>query len=151
MTKPQQFSGACSTGVAAKRLGVSLRTVQLWCMSGALSCYTTHGGHRRIYESDVAQMLKARRTVDVAHENANIVDEAEITPQVVHTSGSLLLLAARLQGSLDRGNLDKEDPQRYVKLAVYALRHFGAVLKEKEIRDEEDSRLRNSVLTEVTK
>ena len=38
----------CTTREAAKRLGVSLRTAQLWSESGVLQAWKTEGGHRRI-------------------------------------------------------------------------------------------------------
>ena len=49
-----------STREAADRLGVSLRSVQLWVESGALRAWKTAGGHRRIPLASVEQMLAAR-------------------------------------------------------------------------------------------
>lgn len=45
-----------TTKGAADQLGVSLRTVQLWCNSGAMPCVTTVGGHRRISKDALARM-----------------------------------------------------------------------------------------------
>jgi excisionase family DNA binding protein len=52
----------CSTREAADRLGVSLRTVQLWSEAGLLRAWKTPGGHRRILRSSIDELLK-RRTV----------------------------------------------------------------------------------------
>ncbi|MGH8252371.1 MAG: response regulator [Steroidobacteraceae bacterium] len=50
----------CSTRDAADRLGVSLRTVQLWCEGGLLRAWKTPGGHRRTLNSSVEELLKRR-------------------------------------------------------------------------------------------
>ena len=49
-----------STREAADRLGVSLRSVQLWVENGALRAWKTAGGHRRIPLDCVETMLRAR-------------------------------------------------------------------------------------------
>jgi excisionase family DNA binding protein len=53
----QQF---CSTHDAAKLLGVSVKTVQLWTDSGELRSWKTPGGHRRIARSSVEEALQKR-------------------------------------------------------------------------------------------
>ena len=50
----------CSTREAADRLGVSLRTVQLWSEAGLLRAWKTPGGHRRILTSSVDELLQRR-------------------------------------------------------------------------------------------
>ncbi len=50
----------CSTREAAERLGVSLRTVQLWTEAGLLRAWKTPGGHRRILTSSVDRLLQRR-------------------------------------------------------------------------------------------
>jgi len=50
-----------STAEAAKILGVSHRTVQLWVESGTLQAWKTAGGHRRIAASSVEKLLEGRR------------------------------------------------------------------------------------------
>ena len=50
----------CSTRAAADRLGVSLRTVQLWAEAGLLRAWKTPGGHRRILTSSVDELLQRR-------------------------------------------------------------------------------------------
>jgi excisionase family DNA binding protein len=53
----------CSTREAADRLGVSLRTVQLWSEAGLLRAWKTPGGHRRILTSSVDELLQRRTGV----------------------------------------------------------------------------------------
>lgn len=48
-----------TTYETAKLLGVSLRTVQLWAESGAIPCWKTQGGHRRIPREAVDNMRGA--------------------------------------------------------------------------------------------
>lgn len=38
----------CTTAEAARSLGVSIRTIQLWVDGGVLAAWKTVGGHRRI-------------------------------------------------------------------------------------------------------
>lgn len=56
MTSPE----TCTTREAARRLGVSLRTVQLWTESGVLDAWKTPGGHRRVLLSAVDRILAQR-------------------------------------------------------------------------------------------
>lgn len=53
----------CSTREAAERLGVSLRTVQLWSEAGLLRAWKTPGGHRRILTASIEELLKRRTGV----------------------------------------------------------------------------------------
>jgi excisionase family DNA binding protein len=53
----------CSTREAADRLGVSLRTVQLWSEAGLLRAWKTPGGHRRILTASIDELLKRRTGV----------------------------------------------------------------------------------------
>ncbi|MDH5518267.1 MAG: response regulator [Gammaproteobacteria bacterium] len=50
-----------STRAAAVLLGVSLRTVQLWVENGTLVAWKTAGGHRRIPEQSVKQIIEQRK------------------------------------------------------------------------------------------
>lgn len=81
----------CTTREAAKILGISLRTAQLWTESGLLEAWKTSGGHRRISRKSIELLLakpvirelaaessQARRVSDVdtgtpAHEALNIM------------------------------------------------------------------------------
>ncbi|HET6719581.1 MAG TPA: response regulator [Rhodocyclaceae bacterium] len=53
-------SNYVSTREAAQRLGVAVRTVQLWVESGVLRAWKTAGGHRRIPRQDLEALLAAR-------------------------------------------------------------------------------------------
>jgi len=50
-----------TTREAAKRLGVSLRTAQLWSESGLLEAWKTDGGHRRISLESVQRVLEKKQ------------------------------------------------------------------------------------------
>lgn len=50
----------CSTRDAAKMLGTSLRTIQLWVDAGLLDAWKTIGGHRRIRVDSVKKLLQGR-------------------------------------------------------------------------------------------
>lgn len=50
----------CTTRQAAKLLGVSVRSVQLWVEKGALEAWKTDGGHRRVSRQSV-QLLREGR------------------------------------------------------------------------------------------
>lgn len=122
-------SKTLTTGEAAKRLGVSLRTVQLWTANGTLATTRTPGRHRRILDSDVDALLRSMRSVDV------LVEEGGDT--IEHTSQSMLLLAGKVEVALNKGSLDRQDPQRYVNLAVLALRQYAARLRNEELAAQE--------------
>lgn len=51
---------AYPTGQAALLLGVSIRTVRLWCDAGRLDYIRTLGGHRRILSASIVAMMHRR-------------------------------------------------------------------------------------------
>lgn len=58
-----------TTRQAAQELGVSLRTIQLWCGNGRLTHLTTVGGHRRIDKAVLAALKGSMtRTADADQE-----------------------------------------------------------------------------------
>jgi excisionase family DNA binding protein len=61
MRKSAANDDVMSTRDAAERLGVALRTVQLWVESGVLPAWKTAGGHRRIAKSAVEKLMEERR------------------------------------------------------------------------------------------
>ncbi len=50
-----------STRQAATLLGVSVRTIQLWVEQGLLSAWETPGGHRRIVQESLLNLLHKRQ------------------------------------------------------------------------------------------
>jgi len=56
---PNNYRGRefLTTREAAERLGVSLRTAQLWVDSGVLEAWKTEGGHRRISIGSVERLM----------------------------------------------------------------------------------------------
>src|SRR5690606_4093090 len=52
-----------TTQQAARLLGVSVRTVQLWVENGVLQAWKTAGGHRRIARASVDELREQQREV----------------------------------------------------------------------------------------
>ena len=73
-----------TTRKAAERLGVSVRTVQLWVESGVLPAWKTAGGHRRIAREAVDALARERAAaldVDSAEHGYTVLvveDEASL-------------------------------------------------------------------------
>lgn len=61
MTQRPDSTITCSTRIAARRLGVSVRTARLWAESGRLKGWTSRAGRPRILVSSVDTLLRARR------------------------------------------------------------------------------------------
>jgi excisionase family DNA binding protein len=60
MTKPHfPRASTYTTGDAAKILGVTLRTVQIWAEGGKLKSFATPGGHRRISHAALAELAES--------------------------------------------------------------------------------------------
>lgn len=64
-----------TTREAAKLLGVSLRTAQLWVENGQLEAWKTEGGHRRISRTSV------RRLLDVEQPAVPTVAKSAVDPE----------------------------------------------------------------------
>ncbi len=62
MRKSATNDDVLSTREAAERLGVALRTVQLWVEGGVLPAWKTAGGHRRISRLAVERLIDERTT-----------------------------------------------------------------------------------------
>ena len=65
MRKSTANDDVLSTREAAEKLGVALRTVQLWVEGGVLPAWKTAGGHRRISRLAVERLI-TERTVALA-------------------------------------------------------------------------------------
>ena len=61
MRKSATNDDVLSTREAAERLGVALRTIQLWVEAGVLPAWKTAGGHRRISRQAVERLMGQRR------------------------------------------------------------------------------------------
>lgn len=71
----------CTTRDAARLLGVSLRTAQLWAESGLLTAWKTEGGHRRITLESVEKLLAGRPSITVP--GAGGVLERDAQPHIL--------------------------------------------------------------------
>lgn len=71
----------CSTRDAAKTLGISVRTAQLWVEDGRLLAWKTPGGHRRILVSSVEQLLSEQKNA------ANGNGQESLSILVIDTEG----------------------------------------------------------------
>lgn len=55
--------GFYTTREAARLLGISLRTAQVWCEQNLLEAWKTEGGHRRVSADSVRRLMKQRQGV----------------------------------------------------------------------------------------
>lgn len=92
MRKSATNNDVLSTREAAERLGVALRTVQLWVESGVLPAWKTAGGHRRISRSAVERLIEERRTALHGGTEASPVAAASLRLMVVEDEPGLLNL-----------------------------------------------------------
>jgi len=58
----------CTTAEAARSLGVSIRTIQLWVDGGVLAAWKTVGGHRRITLDSLVRLRNAAGMVEAVAE-----------------------------------------------------------------------------------
>lgn len=83
-----------TTREAARRLGVSLRTVQLWVESGTLPAWKTMGGHRRISREAVDRLVREQElSLEVEPEDQRlkilvVEDEESLRKLYEHRLGS---------------------------------------------------------------
>ena len=57
MSEPSIEKSFCTTSEAARLLGVSVGTVQLWSENGLLEVWKTAGGHRRVIRESIDKLL----------------------------------------------------------------------------------------------
>ena len=96
MRKSATNDDVLSTREAAERLGVALRTVQLWVEGGVLPAWKTAGGHRRISRIAVERLI-AERTAALSGDlplavAATPASEARLRLMVVEDEPELLRL-----------------------------------------------------------
>lgn len=93
MRKSSTNDDVLSTREAAERLGVALRTVQLWVESGVLPAWKTAGGHRRISRTAVERLIEERRNALAGDARADAVDpDGRFHVMVVEDEPQLLQL-----------------------------------------------------------
>ena len=96
MRKSATNDDVLSTREAAERLGVALRTVQLWVEGGVLPAWKTAGGHRRISRVAVERLIRERTvalTGDAAlPQTASPGTETRLQVMVVEDEPELLRL-----------------------------------------------------------
>ena len=95
MRKSATNDDVLSTREAAERLGVALRTVQLWVEAGVLPAWKTAGGHRRISRQAVERLMGQRRMAladDSTHQPALAQVDARLRVMVVEDEPELLRL-----------------------------------------------------------
>ena len=85
-----------STREAAEKLGVALRTVQLWVEGGVLPAWKTAGGHRRISRLAVERLISERTAalsgISLPSVTADLVPEGPLKLMVVEDEPELLRL-----------------------------------------------------------
>lgn len=85
-----------STREAAEKLGVALRTVQLWVEGGVLPAWKTAGGHRRISRLAVERLISERTAalsgISLPPVTADLVPEGPLKLMVVEDEPELLRL-----------------------------------------------------------
>jgi len=55
-------------GLAAKILGVSVKTVRRWCKAGKISYEVTPGGHRRFFIQDLIDHIESENAITIQSE-----------------------------------------------------------------------------------
>lgn len=114
-----------TTAQAAKILGVSVRTAQLWIESGALPSWKTPGGHRRVRLSDVWAKVGGGAEIATSGSLLAVVDTVRLTfyrsALVTRWGGALALFDDEQQAIFHAGwalpdvvlvEMDNDAPQR---------------------------------------
>lgn len=91
-----------STREAAERLGVALRTVQLWVESGVLPAWKTAGGHRRIARGAVEKLLAERQAAINLPARARVAETAPAAAAARPADGRFRMLVVEDEPDLLR-------------------------------------------------
>lgn len=83
----------CTSSTAAKLLGVTPRTVQLWADSGIIPSWKTPGGHRRYNRKDIERLAGEIQTEHVVPDKTGA--QRPLRVQVIEDEQSLQRLYAR--------------------------------------------------------
>lgn len=73
-----------TTQEAARQLGVSVRSIQLWVENGVLHAWKTAGGHRRIARASVDELLAQQREVIETVTGIKLVSLLVIEPNAAY-------------------------------------------------------------------
>ncbi|TAK74279.1 MAG: response regulator [Aquabacterium sp.] len=124
---PAASRGVLTTSEVAKRLGVSLRTVQLWVEAGILPAARTPGGHRRIPATAVEALALS---TGLAERAASIERAAQAkAPEATQRRFSVLLVEDNAElRTLWEHSLAGLDPRLEIRVAdtgYAALLHIG--------------------------
>ena len=113
MTK-KQSPGLLTTQKAADQLGVSIRTIQLWCDAGLLPYLRTLGGHRRFRREHLMHVVEAgpgvlssyadlaQLVTDMAALLQRVVPCIDYIPRFDYSSEELAILAHDAEQMLTR-------------------------------------------------
>ncbi len=82
MRKSATNDDVLSTREAAEKLGVALRTVQLWVESGVLPAWKTAGGHRRISRAAVERLISERQAALLGAPVVVVTDGSAAAPRL---------------------------------------------------------------------
>ena len=86
----QTLKAFCTTSEAARMLGISVRTAQMWAERGLLEAWKTDGGHRRISLQSVERNLVSHFRPTQSHSGAS-----RFTVLVVDDEAAILRLYER--------------------------------------------------------
>lgn len=78
-----------TTREAAKMLGVSLRTVQLWVESGVLNAWKTPGGHRKVTITSINKIIENRKNSIRTDEDSSSADKSAFSILIVEDDEAL--------------------------------------------------------------
>lgn len=102
MRKSAANADVLSTREAAERLGVALRTVQLWVEGGVLPAWKTAGGHRRISRAAVEKLIAERSNALSGQPNsAGASDNRPLRVLVVEDDPDMLKLICMVMEGWD--------------------------------------------------
>ena len=142
------------TQEAARRLGVSVRTVQLWVENGTLDAWKTPGGHRRILRSSVEAALRSREQTPRPDDSENLrvlIVEDDLAMQsyyaalfeILRPDADLTMAADGFEGLVELGKV----APRLMLVDVDMPGMDGITMLEKIVRNEIGGDMKIAVVT----
>ncbi len=113
---PQNNLRAYTTIDVAKRLGVSLQTVQRWVDAGHLKAWKTLGGHRRIDADSAEQLFKSQEVQIGAVAESNV--EPRPQPDSSLAAGAASIAEAKAPASVCVVVVDDDAASRELMFAL---------------------------------